>query len=158
MVRQCIANLTRSLGRYNVVSHVDSDFLQMLLWERFGTLAPTPIEYFTMVPNRAGVINLMRATSIYRAHKLRWSGVKLSADKSFAVAIYKEENFNFGLYVFIPTDIHRVKILEEVSLEVALVPRSTVPLKFQFFLGIVTPMLVSFMLESEKGVTVSNPQ
>lgn len=37
---KCTANVTWSLGRYNVVMSVDSCFLQMFLYECFGALAP----------------------------------------------------------------------------------------------------------------------
>lgn len=32
------------VGRYDVVTNVDSCFLQMLLWERFYALSPKPME------------------------------------------------------------------------------------------------------------------
>lgn len=51
-----------------------------------------------------------------------------------------------------------VQIFEEVSLEVDLVPRSPFPVKAQFFLGVIAPSLLPFMLESKKRVTVYNPQ
>lgn len=35
-------NVTRSMGRYAVVSYVDANFLQLFLWERFKGLAPKP--------------------------------------------------------------------------------------------------------------------
>lgn len=47
---------------------------------------------------------------------------------------------------------------EEVSLKVVLVPLSSDLGKVQFFFDVVATMLLPFMLESRKGVTVYNPQ
>lgn len=33
-------NITRSVGRYDVVSYVDDNFLQLFLWERFLAISP----------------------------------------------------------------------------------------------------------------------
>lgn len=38
-------NVTRSLGRYDVVSYVDANFLQLFLWERFEGLALKPLTF-----------------------------------------------------------------------------------------------------------------
>lgn len=45
-----------------------------------------------------------------------------------------------------------------MRLEVTLVSRSLVPTKAQFFLGVIAPTLLPFILESKDGVTVYNPQ
>lgn len=42
---ECIANVAWISGFYSVVYHVDSDFLQMFLWERSGDLARKHIGY-----------------------------------------------------------------------------------------------------------------
>lgn len=43
--------MARSLGRYDLVSHVDSDYLQMFLWEPFRALAHKPVRYSAIVPS-----------------------------------------------------------------------------------------------------------
>lgn len=60
--------------------------------------------------------------------------------------------------MYVPTGIHRVQLSKNANLEVSLVPQSLVPTKAQFFLNVVAPTLLPFMLESKKGVTVYNPQ
>lgn len=35
---ECVVNVTRSLARYDVVSHIEFAILQMFFWERFETL------------------------------------------------------------------------------------------------------------------------
>lgn len=37
---ECVNNIVCSVGRYDVVTHADTIFLQMFLWERFGILSP----------------------------------------------------------------------------------------------------------------------
>lgn len=55
----------RLLGRYNVVMHVNSSFLQMFLWERFRALAPKQIEYSLPVSYKARrVASLMGVKNI----------------------------------------------------------------------------------------------
>lgn len=39
-----------------------------------------------------------------------------------------------------------------------LVPRSSIPVKDQFFLGVIAPTLLLYMIESTEGLTVYNPQ
>lgn len=49
---ECITNIAQLLGRSDVVMHVDSSFLQMFLWERFGALALKSNEYSSIMPKR----------------------------------------------------------------------------------------------------------
>lgn len=76
----------------------------MFLWERFGSLAPTPVEYSAMTPNRTRVVSPARK-SIYKAACL--ADMKQSTDKSLATFIDKEDNCNFRSYTFAPTGIHQ---------------------------------------------------
>lgn len=55
-LEECVADMSRSLGRYDVVSHIDSVFLQMFLWECFGSLASNPEEYSDTVPAKWGLL------------------------------------------------------------------------------------------------------
>lgn len=97
------------------------------------------------------------AKKIYKAHALRWAGLKQSSGKSLAKGIDKEKNFIFRPYTFVPTGIHKVRIFEEVNLEVVLMPQSSFPRR---------PVLLrrcgrhpaSLKLKSEKGTKIYNPQ
>lgn len=53
--------------------------------------------------------------------------------------------------MYVHTGIHRVQLFEDAGLEKALVPRSLVTTKAQFFLTVIASTLLSFMLESKKG-------
>lgn len=48
-------------------SHVDYAFLKMFLWERFKTIAATPVGYSATVPSKAGAVSTIGAKNIYRA-------------------------------------------------------------------------------------------
>lgn len=133
-VRQVCFKHKRSLGYNNVVSHADFVFLQMFLWERFRALTSAFVEYSATVPGRARVVSPTGMKSIYKACARRWAGVKKLVDKSFSPIIDKEENFSSKPYVVVPTRIHRIQIFEEVSSEVALVPRSYALRKLNSFL------------------------
>lgn len=109
---ECVANAAWSLGRYDVVSHMDFDYLQMFLWERFRALASNPVGYFAMVHSEiGGMAGPTGMMNVYRARSSPWVGVKQSSGKSSAKVIDKEENPNFKLYAFAPTAIYTHPIL-----------------------------------------------
>lgn len=49
-VDECSKIVVWSVGRYDVVSYSDANFLQLFLWERFGALSPTPLEFNQLRP------------------------------------------------------------------------------------------------------------
>lgn len=60
-----------------MVSHIDSDFLQMFLWEHFGALVAKLVKYsVTMASETGRVIDLRRAKNVYRACTLQREGLK----------------------------------------------------------------------------------
>lgn len=61
---ECVANITHSLGHYNIMSHVVSVFLQIFLWERIEAFAPTSVGYSAIVPGGAKVVNPTGTKSI----------------------------------------------------------------------------------------------
>lgn len=71
---------------------------------------------------------------------------------SLAAVIDADENFNFKPYVYVSNGIHLAQLFKETSSEVMLVPRSLAPAKAQLFIGVIAPMLLPFILKSEKGV------
>lgn len=42
---ECVHNLSKSMGRYTMVSYANSVFLQLFLWERFNSLAPQSVQF-----------------------------------------------------------------------------------------------------------------
>lgn len=63
---ECSRKITRSFGRYNVVSCVDANFLQLFLWEQFRVLAPQPREF--KAPQPLLVDGVERVRSFKLAH------------------------------------------------------------------------------------------
>lgn len=51
---ECSRKITRPIGRYDVVSYVDSNFLQLFMWERFRVLLPKPREFKAPTPQLVG--------------------------------------------------------------------------------------------------------
>lgn len=48
-----VANVVRSVGRYDIVTHVDSCFLQMFVWEPFSIVASKLMEYLEVAMEEA---------------------------------------------------------------------------------------------------------
>lgn len=46
---ECTSNISPTVGRYNVVIHVDSNILQVFIYERFPSITPKPTEFPLMV-------------------------------------------------------------------------------------------------------------
>lgn len=50
---ECVDSVVRAVGRYAVVINVHSCFLQMSLQKRFSTIAPKPVDFSTVVMEKA---------------------------------------------------------------------------------------------------------
>lgn len=48
-VDECVRNITSSMGGYDVFTHVDSAFIQIFLWKRFGRIVLRPAEFDPVV-------------------------------------------------------------------------------------------------------------
>lgn len=153
---ECVANMTRSLEIMMwrmwilVFCRCSCGSASRLLHLHLSGILPR-------LPGRTGVVSTRGLKNIYRASALQWTCVKQSTDNSLVVFIDKEEKLQ-PQAAFVPTGIHRVHIFEEGSLEVVLVPRSSVPVKDQCFLGLIAPTLLLYMLEFAEALTVYNPQ
>lgn len=119
---ECVTNVARSLGHFDMVSHMDSILLHMFLWECSWSLAVKPVEYSAKMPNGTGVVN--PAKSIFNTHELQWVGVNQSSDLSLSTVIDLKGNFNFKPYMHVPIDIHRIQLFEKASFETLLVSQS----------------------------------
>lgn len=47
-LEKCVQHILHSVVRYTVVTHADTCFLQIFLWERFGGIEPRAIEFMGM--------------------------------------------------------------------------------------------------------------
>lgn len=93
----------RSLGRYDVVLHVDSGFLQMFLWERFGALAPKSC-WVCQGAQRDRDSQSDGERECLQGRALPWVGVKQSSGKLLVTVIDKEDNFNFRPFLILTLD------------------------------------------------------
>lgn len=47
-----VRNAIQSVGRHDVVTYIDANFLQLFIWERFHMLSPEPNELKVVIPQR----------------------------------------------------------------------------------------------------------
>lgn len=99
-LNECLA---RSVGRYDVVTYVDANFLQLFLWERGGALSPILVE-FKRAKLEKIIVNVVEKekTSHLKPRGLRWSGVTWSEEprKPLSKIINIEKNYNFRPYTY----------------------------------------------------------
>lgn len=69
-----VHNIVCSVSRYNVITYVDTTFLQMLLWEKFGFLSPKSIEFETIKLEKVVVNGEEEKTTKYKPKDLRRVG------------------------------------------------------------------------------------
>lgn len=75
---ECTNNIMQSVRHYNVVTHVDTSFLKMFLWEDLGTPSPKPVEFpaietLEVVTNG---VSRQNPTSLYKPPVWRRPSVK----------------------------------------------------------------------------------
>lgn len=65
---ECVNNKVHYVGRFDVVTHADTSFPQMFLWEHFGSLAPKSIEFLVMETVEVVIDRVSRKkhTSLYK--------------------------------------------------------------------------------------------
>lgn len=57
---KCLKNITRSVGRSNIVSYVNTNFLQLFLWEKFRAISPLPLEFKTIQLKKIDVVDKVK--------------------------------------------------------------------------------------------------
>lgn len=98
-------NITRAMGRCEMFTQVDSNFLQVLMWKRFPTIPLNPLECPTIVTEEVILENGSKKTKslgTYMSLAWRWLNVKPLASKSLVKVLVKEEN---SASVHIPTSL-----------------------------------------------------
>lgn len=91
------------VGPCDVVTCVDTAFLQMFLWERFGVLSSKPVEFDETEPEIV-IIRHVRTEKAnkYKPRGLRWGGMKPTTKRVLSKEIDVEKNYNFRPYSYIP--------------------------------------------------------
>lgn len=75
----CLGNVTRLMGRYDVVTHVDFSFLHMFIWEHFSEVPPKSITYLAVVMEEVAspdVTRRMNLSDAYKPRAWRWLNFK----------------------------------------------------------------------------------
>lgn len=49
---ECSMSVARYVGRFDVATYVDANFVQLFLWKRFGALSPIQIEFKPAKPQK----------------------------------------------------------------------------------------------------------
>lgn len=122
--------IVRVVGRYNVVTHVDSCFIQMFFWERFSVIAPKPDGVSGCCDGGGGIpIRLQRDETIYKPRVWRWFNGKQPSNKSLVNVIDKEETSHFKKpYSYTLGGIMKPLLFGKMNEEVSLIPREGSPL------------------------------
>lgn len=144
---ECVANLARSLGLYDVVTYMDPSFYKYIVGVLRDTCCYT---HGVFCYNVRWGGSRQSDEKHFQGLRAMMAGRKQSSKKSLSAVIDSEGNFNFRPYVYV--------LIEVASSGTSLVPESSTPAKAQFLLDIIAPASLPFMLESKKGGKVYNPQ
>lgn len=147
---ECGRNITRSVGRFDVVCYVEANFLQLYLWERFASIAPVPTTFAPVPAQRVqGVLKV--DASLLRVRGTRWFGVKRPDQSGVPLreVIDEEDQFTFRTYSSAPAGVLPNLIYPARSGLTQLRPMSSVSLALKNLLAVVLP--TSLPLRSEEG-------
>lgn len=79
-LNKCLKNITKSIGCYDVMIHTDSNFLQVLLWERFPLLAPQRLKFPLMVMDMVTRVDTLMVKCMWGSYEPRaWDGCRWSS-------------------------------------------------------------------------------
>lgn len=134
---------------YNVVTHVDTRFLQSFLWDRLGAITPKPVEFSTVQMVEI-VVEEANGKQPCMLRARRWLSVKQAINKSLAKVIVDEKNFNFRPYVSTPRCVAILSHLELHNQEIVTSPQEVIYQLGLAMIAIVTPTLLP--TKSESGV------
>lgn len=148
---ECAHNMARSVGRYDVVSYVEANFLQMFLWERFPHLAPRPLE-FDPVPSTVvdGVMKMQTSRLVGRSR--RWFGTVWPEvpRRTLREVVDEEASFVFRPYSHTPAGVlPNLMYASRRSLLTPLQPRSSVSVALRILVAVLAP--TSLPSRSENG-------
>lgn len=103
---ECAHNMVRSVGRYDVVSYVEANFLQMFLWERFCHLAPQPLEFEPVPPVVVNGVQKVQTSRLVDRSR-RWFGASWSETqrRTLRHVIDEEASFVFCPYSHTPAGV-----------------------------------------------------
>lgn len=151
-------NTTRSMGRYDVVSYVDANFLQLFLWERFEGLAPKPRNFKVPRPQIVDGVEKVK-TSLLASRARRWYGQACEEKVPLIHLIDEEGTYNFRPYSLAPPGVLPVGLYSPVvSEERSLQERPALPEELKMLLAILAPTMLPSITETGEVLTSYSPQ
>lgn len=151
-------NVTRSMGRYDVVSYVDANFLQLFLWERFEGLVPKPRDFKAPRPQIVDGVEKVK-TSLLASRARRWYGQPREEKVPLIHLVDEEGTYNFCPYSFAPPGVLPINLYSpEVSGESSLRERSALPEELKMLLAVLAPTTLPSITESGEVLTSYSPQ
>lgn len=101
---ECCQNVVRSMGRYDAVSYIEANFLQLFLWERFEGLAPEARPFKAPQPQVVDGVECVK-TSHLASPARRWYGQPREEKVSLLFLVDEEGSYNFRPYSYTPPGI-----------------------------------------------------
>lgn len=95
---ECVKKMLHFVGRYNVVTHVDTCLLQIFLWERFSGLQNHRVFNYRDGGGQGWGSEETEERAPYIPKAWRSAGVKQAGNKSLVKVNDEEEHFKFHLY------------------------------------------------------------
>lgn len=110
---ECVDNLSKSMGRYTVVSYANFAFLQLFLWGRFSNLAPQLVQFEAMtmrtIEDEDRIVRTVTDKPA-RMRAQRWSNLKQQKGKDLVDYIDSEKHFSFRPYGSTPRGVVEAKL------------------------------------------------
>lgn len=152
-----LRNVARSMGRYDAVSYIEANFLQLFLWERFEGLAP---EARLFKPPQPQIVDRVeRVKTLHLASRgRRWYGQPREKKVSFLLLVYEEGSYNFRPYSYTPPGILPLNFYSPTSEVRSLRHRSSLPEELTSFLALLTSITLPSRSESGEVLTTYSPQ
>lgn len=146
------------MGRYDVVSYVDANFLQLFLWERFEGLAPKPRDFKAPRPQIVDGVEKVK-TSLLASRARRWYEQPREEKVPLIHLIDEEGTYNFRPNSFAPPGVlPTVLYSPEVSGQRSSKERSSLPEELKMLLAVLAPTTLPSITESGEALTSYSPQ
>lgn len=147
-------NLTKSRGRYIVVSYGNTSFLQLILWKRFETLSPQAVEFEVLEMEEVVEMEeveddnrIIRSVlnKMLKIKAQRWSKLKQHKNKSLVKNIDSEKHFVFHPYTFTPRGVLEATLYAAPGGGSLDIFANEIPMNAMNWLAISSPTLLSFI-------------
>lgn len=156
---QCSRNVTRSVGRYNTVSYVAANFLQLFLCEQFRVLSPKPREFKAHKPQRLDGVERVRSSQL-DCRGRRWYETPKKEKKPLSWLIDEDGSYSFRPFSYTPRGILPICFYspKDGGKTKSLTVRSTLPGGLMRLLAALTPSTLPSKFENDKMLVTHSTQ